>query len=86
MSCTTCAHCDTEEAGMVARANGVQHYSAGYCTAGRSWFSGKRVPLWLKGCPDWERLVRSQPLTKQEKLEGLADQGIDTLEDYRMEK
>lgn len=81
-----CVHCDAEEAAVVDRAGGKQ-WSAGYCTKAGNWFHGKRVPIWMKGCHDWQLIPPSWPkLTRQEQLEGLADQGIDTLEDYRMEK
>lgn len=85
MTCTTCAHCDTEEADDVQRGGRVQR-SPGFCTKTGNWFSGQRMPTWVQGCPDYLAEPRTQKLTRQEQLEGLADQGIDTLEDYRMEK
>lgn len=85
MTCTTCVHCNTDEAADMQRSWRIQQ-SAGYCTASGNWFCGKRVPTWIQGCPDYRAEPRTQTLTRQAQLEGLADQGIDTLEDYRMEK
>lgn len=85
MSCASCGYCDHGEAQTVPK-GGIRQWAAGFCTHPGSWFSGKLTPIWLRGCPDYESAPRPGRLSRHEQLQGLADAGVDTLEDYRMEK
>lgn len=49
-TCQTCEHCDTSES--IDKRN-ADLSDAGVCTKRGSYFAHKRVPVWLRGCPDY---------------------------------
>lgn len=52
--CATCAHCNLDEA-RPASSTAMKDTPAmaGLCTKRFGYFSGRFVPVWLRGCPDY---------------------------------
>lgn len=61
MTCQTCAHLDDSEADRYqVGMRGKYEDMAGVCTREDHCYNGQFVPLWLRGCPDYEPVALPQ--------------------------